>query len=113
MSENRVKAVWTGRYPTLCFGEWKLYLNRKDISKKIPKDLRECPMYTYGTYQRWHFVDWIEEFEDYEDGLKCDEWVKENKSWLKKISDDEELWRETYKAFQAEDWRVGECGGCI
>ncbi len=110
---NRVKAKWTGSYPTKCMGEWKLYLDGKDISNKIPKSKRECSMNTFGTYEQWHFVNWLEEFESYEDGLHCDEWIKENEKWLSKITDNKELQEEIYKAFQAEDWRLGECGGCI
>ena len=111
--KNRVQAEWTGSYPTKCFGEWKLFVDGEDVSDKIPDEMREHSMYTYGIYQMWHFVDWIEEFEDYEDGLKCDEWVKENKDWLENVTEDEELWREIFEAFQAEDFRPGQCGGCI
>lgn len=31
-----------------------------------------------GTYSEWHFEDWMEVFEDYEDGLCFDEWIKSN-----------------------------------
>lgn len=46
MSEFR--AEWTGGYPCLCWGEWKLYKDNKDISHLIPEELRYCPMNTYG-----------------------------------------------------------------
>lgn len=109
----KIKVEWTGSYPCKCIGEWKLEIDGKDFSDKIPEELRDCPMDTFGTYQRWHFVDWIEEFEDYQDGLECDEWIWGNLDWLEEISTERKVLEEIYAAFQAEDWRPGECGGCI
>lgn len=45
-----VKANWNGKYPNLCMGEWSLEIDGKDVSDKIPKDLRDKPMYTYDIY---------------------------------------------------------------
>lgn len=108
-----VEANWSGSYPCLCFGEWTLKVNGKDVSKKIPDDLRESSMNTYGTYQSWHFEDLIEVFEDYEDGLDCEEWIEENNEWLNKITTDYSIKEQIFKAIQSEDFRSGSCGGCI
>ena len=50
-----VEAYWSGKYPCLCFGEWRLKVNNKDVTDKIPVSLRKREMNTYGTYQSWHF----------------------------------------------------------
>ena len=51
------RAEWTGSYPSLCSGVWKLYVDGKDKSDLIPEDLRNYPMETAGMYQTWHFED--------------------------------------------------------
>lgn len=84
-----VEAHWNGSYPCLCFGEWMLKVNDKDVSDKIPDELRKDSMNTYGIYKRWYFDDnYLEKFESYENGLKMHEWIKENAYWLDKITDD-------------------------
>ena len=108
-----VKAEWSGRYPNRCSGIWSLEVNGVDVTCYIPVELRRESMGTFGTYQRWYFVDWIEHFEDYEDGLMCDEWIKKNKYWLDIITDDVNVQVEIFYAINAKDWRHGECGGCI
>lgn len=109
-----VKASWSGSYPCLCSGKWALIVNDEDVSNKIPKDLRDSSMNTYGTYQRWYFDDdWLETFEDYVDGLKCDDWIVENKEWLNNISTDISIQREIFVAINEQDFRSGSCGGCI
>jgi hypothetical protein len=109
-----VVAKWSGSYPCLCYGKWKLVVNGVDVSNKIPKELREDSMNTYGTYQSWHFnEDYGEEFEDYDDGLDCEDWIKENKEWLNEITTDESLQKEIFYAIQSQDFRSGSCGGCI
>ena len=70
-------------------------------------------MNTFGTYEEWHFEDWIEVFEDYEDGLMCDEWIAENKYWLDDITDDYNIQTEIFYAISEEDFRHNSCGGCI
>ncbi|OUC52456.1 hypothetical protein B7939_00595 [Eggerthia catenaformis] len=112
-SMNKFKAEWSGCYPSLCFGKWTLYKNEKDISHLIPDKLREKTMYTFGKYQSWHFEDWIEVFEDYYHGMKCDEWIDKNRYWLDAICDYETDYKRVFKAFQKSDFRTNSCGGCI
>ena len=81
-----VEAHWNGEWPCLCYGKWTLKVNGDDVPDKIPKNLRKSEMNTYGTYQRWYFdKNYMEEFEDYEDGLDCEEWIEPNKEWLDTI----------------------------
>lgn len=109
-----IEARWSGSYPTLCFGHWTLLIDGEDVSEKIPEDLRDRSMNTFGTYWSWHFNDeYIEEFDSYEDGMHCDEWIEENDYWLKDITDDYSVKEEIYDAFNADDFRAGSCGGCI
>ena len=110
----KVEAEWTGSFPCRCHGEWKLIINGIDVSEKIPEQLRNSPMETYGEYYTWHFADdWTEEWESYTDGLHCFQWTIENREWLMQISEDADVHRKIFEAVQAEDWRHGECGGCI
>ena len=46
-----VKAEWTGKYPYLCRGKWKLFVDEKDMSDIIPGDIKYEPMMTRGTYK--------------------------------------------------------------
>ena len=108
-----VEAKWSGSYPCLCYGKWTLKVNGKDVSSMIPKELRESSMNTYGTYQTWHFEDLLEVFEDYNDGLDCDDWIRENKSWLDAITTELDTQRAIYRTINAQDFRSGSCGGCI
>ena len=108
-----IKVEWTGKWPCLCYGEWKLYINGTDKSDLIPEDLRQSEMGTYGTYSSWHFENWNEVFEDYQDGMDCDEWIEHNKCWLDNISTDHIIQEQLFYEFQASDWRHGSCGGCI
>ena len=109
-----VKANWSGGYPSLCCGQWSLEVDGCDVTDKIPEELRVVNMNTYGTYSEWHFDDnWMEVFEDYFDGLKCDDWIATNKEWLNKISQDLDIQKEIFEAIQQEDFRPGSCGGCI
>lgn len=104
-----VIAKWSGKYPCRCYGEWSLFIGGVDYSHIIPENLRTSHMNTAGTYQEWHFVNWIEQFEDYEDSLEFEEWVATN-PW---VHDLPAPLFDIYLAFQAEDFRPGECGGCI
>ena len=104
-----VIAKWSGEYPCRCSGEWSLFIGGINYSHMIPENLRTSHMNTAGTYQEWHFVDWVEQFEDYEDGLEFEEWIAEN-PW---VHDLPASLFDIYLAFQAEDFRPGECGGCI
>jgi hypothetical protein len=109
-----VVAEWSGAYPNLCAGRWKIIVNGKDVSDKIPDRLICNSMNTYGVYQAWHFNEYyMEEFEYYNDGLDRDDWIKENKEWLNKITTDKLLQMEIFDAIQSQDFRIGSCGGCI
>lgn len=103
----KVEAKWSGSYPNLCSGEWMLFIDGKDMSNKIPEDYRNEPMYTNGVYLSWSLRN------NYEDGLKCEDWIKENKEWLDEITIDKNEQEDIYYAFQLNDWRYGSCGGCI
>lgn len=104
-----VIAEWTGSYPCLCSGVWKLFINGEDFSLLIPEELRYGEMGTYGTYQSWHFENWTEVFDSYTDGLQCEEWIAAN-PWVQKLPASP---IDVFYAIQAVDWRHGECGGCI
>ena len=104
-----VIAKWSGSYPNLCRGEWTLIIGGVDYSHMIPEDLRTGHMNTAGIYQEWHFEDWREVFEDYEDGLEYEDWLAEN-PWVRDLPASS---LDIYMAFQAEDWRHNSCGGCI
>lgn len=108
---HKVEAVWTGKWPCLCYGEWILTIDGREIN--LPESVKDSPMNTEGKYRRWHFENWIEVWETYTSGLPFDEWATENQPWLSEITTDRELQREIYLAFQAHDWRHGSCGGCI
>lgn len=108
-----ITAKWTGAYPNLCSGTWKLYKDGEDISDMIPEELRNSKMNTFGNYNRWHFEDWDEVWDSYDDGLDGPDWIKENDEWLSKITSDYQEKMEIFYAIQAEDWRHGSCGGCI
>lgn len=104
---------WTGRYPSLCYGEWKISKNGEDVSHFIPEDLRHSSMGTFGTYQRWHFEAWLEVFDSYEDGLTANHWINRNFSWICKFCRSKAEMKELYQAINKKDWRHGSCGGCI
>ena len=103
-------AEWTGEYPNLCHGEWRLYRNEKELNVEIP--FQGSPADTFGVYSEWWFENWSEVFGDYEDGLSCKEWCEEYQEWLSKIAPEQD-WNKIFEAFQENDWRYGECGGCI
>ena len=104
-----VRAEWTGQYPCLCSGEWKLFIGDQDYSHMIPEDKRRSHMNTAGVYSDWHFENWTEVFEDYEDGLEFEEWLVEN-PWVLDLPASN---LDIFVAFSCEDFRPGQCGGCI
>lgn len=104
------QAVWSGCYPCLCEGFWTLLRNGKPIKTDIP--FQEGPAGTLGAYWSWHFEDWEEVFEEYEDGLDCDTWCRAHAEWLASIAPEDE-WPQIFAAFRTEDFRPGSCGGCI
>ena len=110
----KVEAKWTGSYPCLCSGEWILKINNIDVSNLIPEELRTSSMNTAGSYSSWYFTeDWKVEDYYYLDGLECEDWIKDNKNWLHKITTAHSVQKEIYYAIQSEDFRAGSCGGCI
>lgn len=108
-----VDAEWSGEWPCLCNGEWTLIVNGKNVSQKIPADLRVSSMGTYGIYSSYYFNECgADIFSEYEDGLACDEWIEKNKCWLDAISTDTLVQVEIFNAISANDFRSGSCGGC-
>lgn len=120
------KAEWTGSYPSLCAGEWKLYCKYEDIledgsndtdyddiSNLIPEELRYEPMYTVGSYNSWYFDEnYCEQFETYTNGLDFEDWCIENEYWIHLICDPKD-YKSLFEAFNEHDWRYESCGGCI
>ena len=104
------KTEWTGSYPCLCMGEWVLYKDGQELDIEIPFQGGDAN--TYGEYQEWHFEDWMEVFESYEDGLTAEDWWKNYSNWLKTFAPENE-WKDVYYAFAANDFRTSSCGGCI
>lgn len=112
--KRRVVAEWSGGGWALCSGEWSLYIDGKNFTKKIPKRLRTDSMNTLGEYRGWTWGgDYGEEWYTYKDGLGKTEWITDNENWLSKITDDVEIWSEIYDAIQEQDFRMNSCGGCI
>ena len=104
-------AIWTGKYPCLCYGEWKLY--RDGVQLKLPEKIRKKHMNTLNVYNDWHFnADYDVHWETYMDGLDYEDWICANKDWLQYISEPC-YYKEIYEAFQKQDWREHSCGGCI
>jgi len=113
-AKHKITAIWSGSYPCLCHGNWSLVIDGKDCTEKIPEKKRDEPMDTFGTYSRWSFSpSWSEEWEDYQDGLGEDEWIRENIDWLMELPVPAEYYGHVFAAFQKEDFRTGQCGGCI
>lgn len=111
---TKVEVKWSGKYPNVCSGKWTLIINGIDVTDKIPTDLRNRPMNTYGTYYNWKFKpDWDVEWSSYSDGLSCSEWIEENDYWLNTITEDNSIKSEIYYAINSQDFRYGSCGGCI
>lgn len=109
MSRNIVFALWTGRYPNLCQGEWILIINQVDYTDKIPPWKRFRPMGTYGEYQVNTWGDGDEIHYSYTYGFHYRQWLKRNK-WVLKLPAKP---HDVFAAFQAADWQPQSCGGCI
>lgn len=110
-----VQAKWiTDSRWSYCSGKWKLIVNGIDVTDHIPSLKRYSNMGTHGFYNEWHFNDnWDVIWETYEDGLECEDWIKENYDWLSTITKDKKTMIDIYYSISAEDFRPGSCGGCI
>ena len=107
---NKVVTRWSGEYPVLCYGHWTIKIDNEDYSHLIPEAKKNTHMNTYGIYINNYFGDDFEEKTDeYTDGLMADQWIQENE-WVEELPADP---YEIFKAFQENDWRYGECGGCL
>ena len=106
------EVCWTGSWPTVCSGAWQIVRDGVDVSDRIPDELRSAPMNTAGTYSAWHFENWSEVWEDYEDGLEREDWISAN-PWISSICETPEEMADLFDAIQSQDWRHGCCGGCI
>lgn len=105
------EAIWSGHYPTLCWGEWKLYKNNREVLTEIP--FKYSDAVTFGEYSYWSLNnDYEEVVEEYEDGLPEREWIASNSSWLETVAPEKD-WPLIYSAFTANNFRKGEYGGCI
>lgn len=108
------EALWTGRYPCLCSGEWKLYRNGIDVSRFIPDSLRYSEMGTRKVYSHLYLDnEWDEYVEYYWNGLSAKQWIKKNRFWIKALCMNREEEFKLYHAINDADWRHGSCGGCI
>lgn len=109
-----IKVKWTGRYPTLCQGEWELEINGKNMSYLIPSSKRNKPMYTRGHHKLIKLnKNGKPEQSVYLDGLPEEDWIKENQSWLSTITDNQQVYKKLYILFRQQDWRKHQCGGCL
>ena len=92
---KEIKVEWTGSWPCLCHGEWKLIIDGEDWSWIIPFQGEDAD--THGTYSSWQFS----------------EWLSANADWIAKLDLNEDEARLLFEGFQESDWRHGSCGGCI
>jgi hypothetical protein len=109
---------WTGSYPNLCSGKWIITIDGIKLTGIGKEDFG-----TLGEYSSWHFENWIEVFDSYEDGMDLDAWIQVLKTddinglyaSLQRhgIKITDELLSELYTHIQGQDWRHGSCGGCI
>lgn len=134
-------AHWTGKWPSLCYGEWQLFKNEVRQHVRIPfndyedVDYENKEAYTEqeledgfrlvrgmgspaNTYREdWSHCalsrDYDELYSTYEDGLKREEWCREYEGFLLEVDPRAEDWGKIYRAFRAEDFRPNSCGGCL
>lgn len=113
--KHEVSALWTGSYPSLCFGEWVIVIDGIQLT-----GLGDSPFGIYGSYSSWSFgEDWDENWESYKSGLQLDEWIKCPPNGLLEslarhgIEASTTLMEQLYDEIGAQDWRHGSCGGCI
>lgn len=81
-----IYVCWTGSYPKLCQGCWRLIVNGKDYSYLI-KDKKS--MNTQGGYDHWVIDNYgLEDWKIVNNGLPAEYWIKDNLNWLKQITQD-------------------------
>jgi hypothetical protein len=114
---------WSGKYPNLCSGTWKIMIN--SIELPIPEAKIKEHMFTFKKYNSWVFdKNYSESWETYSNGLLYEKWIKVN-DWLEysikcvadyynlKYYKSDKLLRTIYDEINQKDWRGGSCGGCI
>lgn len=109
---------WTGFFPNLCRGEWKLFINQEDLSHLIPEEKRTKSMHIEGASYLDFDIDLDDDeldalYKKYENGLTCEEWIEDNKDWLVNLPIDKERWNELYECFKKYDFVTNTCGGCL
>lgn len=108
---------WTGEWPRKCKGRWIFEVDGKDYRYLLPfvnDDGDDQPADTDGVFDRWDIdEEGNRELYSVNSGLDIDEWIEANIEWLEVITKDEEVWDDIFFAFQKEDWRFHECGGCV
>jgi hypothetical protein len=111
--------TWTGGYPTLCFGKWKIIIDGIELTGIETENFN-----TFGTYDTWHFENWDAVWETYQDGLHFDSWytslISEDINGLKSSLirhgfdiKNEDFIHDLYDEIASKDWRHNSCGGCI
>lgn len=112
-SKPKYEAVWTGEWPALCCGIWELYFYGNPIETEFPFGI-DRPADTYGEYRHYYYSREVgdEVIDYYTSGLQEDQWIKQYYNWLNTFANPEDF-SMIFKSFQKNDWRHGECGGCI
>ena len=113
-NQKTITVCWTGSWPSLCCGEWKIIINGIVLT-----GIENSSFGTEGDYDSWYFDEnWSEVFETYFVGKPfSEEWLNTNglsDSLLRHglvLAQEEKL--DLYEKIQSEDWRNGSCGGCI
>lgn len=106
---NNWEVKWdTPGFPVYCFGRWIIKKNGEEI--QLPEEKRTNHMNTFGKHE-------IDEYWEPDrfviDGLKEDEWIRENWYWLESACDSLEDAKMLYRKISKQDWRHGCCGGCV
>lgn len=110
---GNVEAIWNIE-GMRCYGKWTLKVDGKDVSDKIPENLRRNNMKTRKEYRKWYFDEnYCEAWEHYIDGLDCEDWIEVNDYWLNKIVADRDIQKCIFYAINEEDFRRNSCGECI
>lgn len=108
--DNVFEVKWTGGYPIRCSGEWIILYKGSRVA--IPEDKVSSHMNTEGSYDTWHFEEWSDVWESYNDGDCIEAWLIDN-DWVFNITNDVDELDELFSKIQDQDWRHNSCGGCI